>query len=118
VDFLYVQVLSRITEGVTEVWFPKKRGSGTKRHSLNPSLQYAIVEYASHRSAAMARRRLIPDRVELWGRQIIVDWATPEICRKVSFSLPITKPQIVFYEIQEHMAFTGVFKLLRFDRAS
>ncbi|KAE8300160.1 RNA-binding protein 47 RNA-binding motif protein 47 [Larimichthys crocea] len=33
----------------------------------------------SHRAAAMARRKLMPGRIQLWGHQIAVDWAEPEI---------------------------------------
>jgi len=36
------------------------------------------VDYDSHRSASKARRKLIPDRVLLWGKEIAVDWAQPE----------------------------------------
>ena len=39
---------------------------------------FAFVEYESHRAAALARRRLIPSNVELWGQRIAVDWAIPE----------------------------------------
>ena len=39
---------------------------------------FAFVEFDSHRSAAMARRKLLPGRVQLWGQPIAVDWAEPE----------------------------------------
>lgn len=39
---------------------------------------FAFVEYVSHRAASKARRKLIPNRVLLWGREIAVDWAQPE----------------------------------------
>ncbi|KAJ9588528.1 hypothetical protein L9F63_018110, partial [Diploptera punctata] len=69
-------VLCRLTEGVTDIWLYKNTACiGSKSRS---TVQYAIVEYDSHRSAAMARRRLIPERIQLWGREIIVDWATPQ----------------------------------------
>ncbi|PSN58255.1 hypothetical protein C0J52_00177 [Blattella germanica] len=65
--------LYHLTEGVTDIWLYRNTGS------FGPnSRQYAIVEYDSHRSAAMARRRLVPERVQLWGREIIVEWATPQ----------------------------------------
>jgi hypothetical protein len=47
-------------------------------------VQNAIVEYNSHRSAALARRYLIPNRKELWGSDTIVDWAKTDSCHKVS----------------------------------
>jgi hypothetical protein len=80
-------VLCRLTEGVLDVWLHKNtsRKPGDKTHTVISGVQYAIVEYESHRAAAMARRRLIPERVELWGREIIVEWATPCFMNKVSF---------------------------------
>lgn len=39
---------------------------------------FAFVEYETHRAAAMARRKLMTGRVQLWGHQIAVDWAEPE----------------------------------------
>lgn len=75
------------------MWLPRNMGSGCggKIRPVNSRVQYAIVEYDSHRSAAMARRRLIPERVELWGREIIVDWATPDSSLKASYSRPTDK---------------------------
>lgn len=39
---------------------------------------FAFVEFESHRAAAMARRKLLPGRIQLWGQPIAVDWAEPE----------------------------------------
>ncbi len=39
---------------------------------------FAFVEYVNHRAASKARRKLIPDRIQLWGKEIAVDWAEPE----------------------------------------
>jgi len=39
---------------------------------------FAFVEFDSHRSAAMARRKLMPGRIQLWDHPIAVDWAEPE----------------------------------------
>ena len=39
---------------------------------------FAFVEYINHRAASKARRKLVPDRVHLWGNEIAVDWAQPE----------------------------------------
>ena len=44
---------------------------------IKPKIE-AFVEYESHRSAAMARRKLLPGKIQLWGHQIAVDWAEPE----------------------------------------
>lgn len=39
---------------------------------------FIFVEFKDHRSAAMARRNLIPGKVLLWDHEIAVDWADPE----------------------------------------
>lgn len=39
---------------------------------------YAFVEYATHRDAAMARRKLLPGKFLLFDSEIQVDWAQPE----------------------------------------
>lgn len=39
---------------------------------------FAFVEYVNHRAASKARRKLIPNRIQLWGSEIEVDWAAPE----------------------------------------
>lgn len=41
--------------------------------------RFAFVEYESHRAAAMARRKLMNGRVQLWSHPIAVDWAEPEL---------------------------------------
>jgi hypothetical protein len=107
-----------MTTGITNVWLPKKRGCGTKSRSMGSNVQCVIVEYDSHRSAAMARRRLIPERVELWGNQIVVEWATPDSCRKVNSLFPNTKQQIVFHEIDKDIACARFFELVSRDHAS
>ncbi len=40
---------------------------------------FAFVEYESHRAAAMARRKFLNGRVQLWNHQIAIDWAEPEL---------------------------------------
>lgn len=41
---------------------------------------FAFVEFESHRAAAMARRKLVGGGpVQLWGQQIAIDWAEPEV---------------------------------------
>ena len=39
---------------------------------------FAFVEFDSHRSAAMARRKLVNKGIRLWDQLIAVDWAEPE----------------------------------------
>lgn len=63
------------------------------------SLRFAFVEYDSHRAAAMARRKLMNGRVYLWGHQLAVDWAEPElevdeeIMAQVRYSMEHVLPQ-------------------------
>ncbi|XP_078494476.1 uncharacterized protein LOC100182848 [Ciona intestinalis] len=40
---------------------------------------FAFVEYSTHRAAAMARRKLIPGRITLFGSEVVTDWAEPEV---------------------------------------
>ncbi|XP_059166916.1 APOBEC1 complementation factor-like isoform X2 [Physella acuta] len=64
--------MSKVTEGVVDVIvYPSAMDKSKNRG-------FAFVEYENHRSAAMARRKLIPGRVQLWGHTIAVDWAEPE----------------------------------------
>lgn len=39
---------------------------------------FAFVEFFSHHSAAMARRKLAVKKVRMWDQEIAVDWAEPE----------------------------------------
>lgn len=64
--------MKKVTEGVTDVIVYPSAMDKTKNRG------FAFVEYESHRAAAMARRKLIPGRIQLWGHQIAVDWAEPE----------------------------------------
>ena len=64
--------MKKVTEGVLDVIvYPSAMDKSKNRG-------FAFVEYESHRTAAMARRKLIPGRIQLWGHQIAVDWAEPE----------------------------------------
>jgi len=64
--------MSKVTDGVCEVIVYPSASDKTKNRG------FAFVEYESHRAAAMARRKLIPGRIQLWGHPIAVDWAEPE----------------------------------------
>ncbi|CAL8088580.1 unnamed protein product [Calicophoron daubneyi] len=64
--------MKRVTEGVKDVICYPSVTDKTKNRG------FAFVEYESHKAAAMARRKLIPGRIQLWGQQIAVDWAEPE----------------------------------------
>lgn len=67
-----LQEMSKVTDGVVDVIVYPSAIDKSKNRG------FAFVEYESHRSAAMARRKLIPGRIQLWGHQIAVDWAEPE----------------------------------------
>ena len=64
--------MTKVTEGVVDVIVYPSASDKTKNRG------FAFVEYTSHRAAAMARRKLIPGRIQLWGHPIAVDWAEPE----------------------------------------
>uniref|UniRef100_A0A8C5AX55 Probable RNA-binding protein 46 n=1 Tax=Gadus morhua TaxID=8049 RepID=A0A8C5AX55_GADMO len=67
-----MEEMKKVTEGVVDVIvYP----SATDK---NRNRGFAFVEYESHKAAAMARRKLIPESLQLWGLNIQVDWAEPE----------------------------------------
>ncbi|KAK2884367.1 APOBEC1 complementation factor isoform X3 [Channa argus] len=65
--------MRKVTDGVVDVIVYPSAADKTKNRG------FAFVEYESHRSAAMARRKLLPGRIQLWGHAIAVDWAEPEV---------------------------------------
>ncbi|XP_030611615.1 APOBEC1 complementation factor isoform X3 [Archocentrus centrarchus] len=65
--------MRKVTEGVVDVIVYPSAADKSKNRG------FAFVEYESHRSAAMARRKLLPGRIQLWGHPIAVDWAEPEV---------------------------------------
>jgi Q family heterogeneous nuclear ribonucleoprotein R len=64
--------MKKVTEGVVDVIVYPSATDKSKNRG------FAFIEYESHRAAAMARRKLIPGRIQLWGHTIAVDWAEPE----------------------------------------
>ncbi|VDM32745.1 unnamed protein product [Hydatigera taeniaeformis] len=64
--------MQKVTDGVKDVICYPSVADKTKNRG------FAFVEYESHKAAAMARRKLIPGRIQPWGQQIAVDWAEPE----------------------------------------
>ena len=64
--------LHKYVDGITDVILYSSVTDKAKNRG------FAFVEFQNHRSAAMARRKLIPGGVQLWGHQIEVDWAVPE----------------------------------------
>ncbi|KAI5627396.1 APOBEC1 complementation factor, partial [Silurus asotus] len=65
--------IKKVTDGVVEVIVYPSAADKSKNRG------FAFVEYESHRAAAMARRKLLPGRIQLWGHAIAVDWAEPEV---------------------------------------
>ncbi|KAM3835031.1 APOBEC1 complementation factor isoform 2-T2 [Vipera latastei] len=65
--------MRKVTEGVVDVIVYPSAADKAKNRG------FAFVEYGSHRAAAMARRKLLPGRIQLWGHPIAVDWAEPEV---------------------------------------
>ena len=70
---LSVCVYAQVTEGVKNVIVYPSASDKTKNRG------FAFIEYDSHRMAAMARKKLISGRIQLWGHNVAVDWAEPEI---------------------------------------
>lgn len=68
-----MQEMQRVTEGVVDVIVYPSAIDKSKNRG------FAFIEYESHRSAAMARKKLMTGRVQLWGHSIAVDWAEPEL---------------------------------------
>ncbi|KAL5112108.1 APOBEC1 complementation factor [Taenia crassiceps] len=64
--------MAKVTEGVQDVIVYPSVVDKTRNRG------FAFVEYENHKAAAMARRKLIPGRIHLWGHQVAVDWAEPE----------------------------------------
>ena len=65
--------MRRVTDGVVDVVVYPSSTDKTKNRG------FAFVEYESHRAAALARKKIIPGKLELWGQLIIIDWAEPEL---------------------------------------
>ncbi|XP_063163524.1 APOBEC1 complementation factor isoform X2 [Candoia aspera] len=65
--------MQKVTDGVVDVIVYPSAADKAKNRG------FAFVEYGSHRAAAMARRKLLPGRIQLWGHPIAVDWAEPEV---------------------------------------
>ncbi|GIY43730.1 RNA-binding protein 47 [Caerostris extrusa] len=67
-----LEEMQKVTEFVHKVILYSSIADKTKNRG------FAFVEYDNHKAAAMARRKLIPGKIQLWGHDIAVDWAEPE----------------------------------------
>ncbi|XP_068233765.1 RNA-binding protein 47-like [Palaemon carinicauda] len=64
---------SRLTENVERIIMFLQLDDRQKNRG------FALIEYRTHRDAAMARRRLLADKPIFWGNvQVTIDWAAPE----------------------------------------
>lgn len=67
-----LEEIRKVTDYVSKVILYSSIADKTKNRG------FAFVEYESHKAAAMARRKLIPGKIPLFGHDIAVDWAEPE----------------------------------------
>ena len=65
--------ISKVTEEVVNVIMYPSASDKTKNRG------FAFIKYECHRAAAMACRKLMSGGIQLWGHQIAIDWAEPEI---------------------------------------
>ncbi|XP_035204804.1 probable RNA-binding protein 46 [Stegodyphus dumicola] len=96
-----LEEMRKVTDSVCKVILYSSIPDKTKNRG------FAFVEYESHKAAAMARRKLLPGKIQLWGHDVAVDWAEPEpevdeetmskvsrFCRVIYFSLFNTVQEI------------------------
>ncbi|XP_048513008.1 heterogeneous nuclear ribonucleoprotein R isoform X8 [Athalia rosae] len=62
----------KLTAGLTEVIIYSSPDDKKKNRG------FCFLEYESHKSASLAKRRLGTGRIKVWGCDIIVDWADPQ----------------------------------------
>ena len=67
-----LEEMKKVTDDVVNVIVYPSATDKTKNRG------FAFVQYTTHRAAAIARRKLIPNRIQLFGQPIAVDWAEPE----------------------------------------
>jgi len=62
----------KYTDGLTEVIIYSSPDDTKKKNR-----GFAFLEYDTHKSASLAKRKLSTGRIKVWGCDIIVDWADP-----------------------------------------
>ncbi|OXA59079.1 APOBEC1 complementation factor-like [Folsomia candida] len=77
--------LSRVTDNLVRVF------SKTNKRSETVNRGFAFAEYVSHKDAAMARRKMIPGKILMWGKLVHVDWAEPEHPETVNRNYGLSK---------------------------
>ncbi|KAG8225704.1 hypothetical protein J437_LFUL001737 [Ladona fulva] len=68
-----IEAMSKLVDGIKSIILYNSLHDKTKNRG------FAFIEFDSHRSAAMARRRLLYYKPKLWGYEVAVDWAEPEL---------------------------------------
>lgn len=80
----FLSELNKILEGIVDVYlYPNAQNRKFNRG-------FMFVEFKDHKSAAMARRKLVPGKVVLWEHEIAVDWADPEPGEPIDDDLMLT----------------------------
>lgn len=70
-DEIYEE-FSKLTSGLVEVIVYSSPDDKKKNRG------FCFLEYESHKTASLAKRRLGTGRIKVWGCDIIVDWADPQ----------------------------------------
>lgn len=81
--------VSSVTENVVDIIVYPSAADKNKNRG------FAFVEYTTHKAAAIARKKMILNGIELWGHTVAVDWAEPE--RKVEDEIMIKVILDFFY---------------------
>ncbi|XP_063980653.1 probable RNA-binding protein 46 [Diachasmimorpha longicaudata] len=68
----FAEDLGKFLDGILDVYLYPNAQDRTQNRG------FIFVEFKDHRSAAMARRQLMPGRITLWDHEVAVDWADPE----------------------------------------
>jgi len=67
-----VEEFEKYTDGLTDVIIYSSPDDNKKKNR-----GFAFLEYDTHKSASLAKRKLSTGRIKVWGCDIIVDWADP-----------------------------------------
>jgi len=67
-----VEEFGKYTDGLTDVIIYSSPDDSKKKNR-----GFAFLEYDTHKSASLSKRKLSTGRIKVWGCDIIVDWADP-----------------------------------------
>ncbi|XP_078267293.1 dead end protein 1 [Rhinoraja longicauda] len=81
-----MEVVKELTDGVSDL---SLHLSADRRKKMTT---FAVVKYETHRAAAMAKKKLVEDCIELWGQPIEVDWMKPDGKQKGQ-QMPLSETQ-------------------------